>query len=59
MGVLFIISIGLNNLFPHYITSSPTGIEFSLPLFILIMYYGQLNAPVYGYTDLLHVQIKQ
>ena len=55
IGVLFTISIGLNNLFREYITSSATIIELSLPLFILIIYYGQLNASVYGYANLLHV----
>ena len=56
MGVLFTISIGLNNFFPQYMTSTPTGFDLSLPIFIVIIYYGQLNACVYSYDDFLHVQ---
>ena len=55
MGVLFRISISLNNLNPHYMTSSPTRVEEPLLLFILITFYDELNSSVYVYAELLHV----
>ena len=52
MGVLFTISIGLNNFFPQYMNSTPTGFDLSLPLFILITYYREKTIVESSYDDI-------